>query len=127
MFAYFQNFGADYDGTSKVTEGFIEAELPLLKNKPAAQTLDLNVAARHARYDLEGFGSYLRTSTSNKIDANTWKASLNWQPLDWLRFRGTRFPRRSRAELRGPVPRQRRQLHADHESASQAPRSSRLA
>ena len=90
VFAYFQNFGADYNGTSKVTEGFIEAELPLLKNKPAAQTLDLNVAARQTRYDLDGFGSYLRTSSSNEIDATTWKASLNWQPLDWLRFRGTR-------------------------------------
>ncbi len=90
VFAYFQNFGADYNASSKVVEGFVEAELPLLKNKPAAQTLDLNVAARQTRYDLDGFGSYLRTSTSNEIDATTWKASLNWQPLDWLRLRGTR-------------------------------------
>jgi outer membrane receptor protein involved in Fe transport len=90
QFAYFQNFGADYNGTSKVSEAYIEAELPLLKDKPAARSLDLNVAARHARYDIDGFGSYLRTSTSNDIDATTWKGSLVWQPLDWLRLRGTR-------------------------------------
>ena len=41
-------------------------------------------------YDIEGFGSYLRTNTSNDIDANTWKASLSWEPLEWLRLRGTR-------------------------------------
>ncbi len=90
QFAYFQNFGADYNGTSKVTEAYVEAELPLLKDLPAARRLDLNVAARHARYDIDGFGSYLRTSTSNDIDATTWKGSLIWQPVDWLRIRGTR-------------------------------------
>ncbi len=90
QFAYFQNFGADYNGTSKVSEAYLEAELPLLRNLTMARQLDLNVAARHARYDLEGFGSYLRTSTSNDIDATTWKASLTWEPVEWLRLRGTR-------------------------------------
>ncbi|MEJ0035120.1 MAG: TonB-dependent receptor [Gammaproteobacteria bacterium] len=90
QFAYFQNFGADYNGTSKVTEGYLEAELPLLRDKPLAEKLELNVAGRHARYDQDGFGSYLRTSTSNKINATTWKGSLVWQPIDWLRVRGTR-------------------------------------
>jgi iron complex outermembrane receptor protein len=90
QFAYFQNFGADYNGTSKVSEAYLEAELPLLRNVTMARQLDLNVAGRHARYDFEGFGSYLRTSTSNKIDATTWKASLTWEPVEWLRLRGTR-------------------------------------
>jgi iron complex outermembrane receptor protein len=90
LFAYFQNFGADYDGTTKVVEGYLEAEFPLLRGAPFAQRLDLNVAARHARYDIEGFGSYLRTNVSNDIDADTWKASLSWQPIDWLRLRATR-------------------------------------
>ena len=90
LFAYFQNFGADYNGTSKVTEGYLEAELPLLKDAPGARRLDLNVAGRHARYDIDGFGSYLRANTSTEIDANTWKASLSWEPLEWLRLRGTR-------------------------------------
>ena len=90
QYAYFQNFGSDYNGTSKVTEGYIEAQLPLLREKPAAEKLELNVAARHARYDQDGFGSYLRTNASNKINATTWKGSLMWEPIDWLRVRGTR-------------------------------------
>jgi outer membrane receptor protein involved in Fe transport len=90
QFAYFQNFGADYNGTSKVSEAYLEVEMPLVRNKSVAEKLDLNVAARHARYDQSGFGSYLRTSTSNEIDATTWKGSLVWEPVDWLRLRGTR-------------------------------------
>lgn len=90
LFAYFQNFGADYNGTSKVSEGYLEVELPLLKDAAFARRLDLNVAGRHARYDIDGFGSYLRTQTSTDIDANTWKASLSWQPVEWLRLRTTR-------------------------------------
>lgn len=90
LFAYFQNFGADYDGTAKVVEGYVEAELPLLRERPLVRSLSLNVAGRHTQYDLEGFGSYLRTATSNDIDATTWKASLVWDPTDWLRVRATR-------------------------------------
>jgi iron complex outermembrane recepter protein len=90
LFAYFQNFGADYNGTSKVTEGYLEAELPLLRDVPGARRLDLNVAGRHAHYDIDGFGSYLRANTSTDINADTWKASLSWEPLEWLRLRGTR-------------------------------------
>lgn len=90
LFAYFQNFGADYDGTAKVVEGYVETELPLLRERPLARSLSLNVAGRHTQYDLEGFGSYLRTATNNDIDATTWKASLVWDPTDWLRVRATR-------------------------------------
>jgi outer membrane receptor protein involved in Fe transport len=90
LFAYFQNFGADYNGTTKVAEGYLEAELPLLTDAPGARHLDLNLAGRHAHYDIDGFGSYLRTQVSNTINANTWKASLSWEPLQGLRFRGTR-------------------------------------
>jgi outer membrane receptor protein involved in Fe transport len=90
LYAYFQNFGSDYNGTSKVTEGYLEAELPLLRDVPFARRLDLNVAGRHAHYAIDGFGSYLRTSTSTDINANTWKASLSWEPVQWLRLRGTR-------------------------------------
>lgn len=90
QFAYFQNFGADYSGTAKVVEGYLESELPLLNGARLAQQLNLNTAVRHTRYDIDGFGSYLRTHSSNEIDATTWKASLLWQPVDWLRLRGTR-------------------------------------
>ncbi len=109
-YAYFQNFGSDYNGTSKVTEVFVEGELPLLRDKPAARRLELNVAARHAKYEQDGFGSYLRTETSNDINATTWKGSLVWEPLDWLRLARHALTRHPCAELRRSVPRERQQL-----------------
>jgi iron complex outermembrane receptor protein len=90
LFAYFQNFGADYDGKSKVIEGYLEAELPLVRDAAWAKALSVNVAGRHARYELEGFGSYLRAQSEKEIDADTWKASLIWDVTDWLRLRTTR-------------------------------------
>ena len=89
LYAYFQNFGSDYDGKTKVAEGYAEVELQLLKDVPYFQSLVLNGAIRHAFYETSGFGSYLRTQTSNSFDATTWKLSLNWEPNDWLRVRAT--------------------------------------
>ncbi len=85
-------------------------ELPLLEDKPAARRLDLNVAARHARYDIDGFGSYLRTSTSNDIDATTWKGSLVVAAGGLAASARHALARRSRAKLRGPLSRERQQL-----------------
>lgn len=63
----------DYD----VTEVFAEVDLPLLAERPMIQNLDLNLAARYADYSLSG-------------GATTWKASLNYEPNDQVRFRATR-------------------------------------
>jgi len=90
QFAYFQNFGADYWGTSKVVEGYVQSVAPLMRDVAGAQKLDLDVAARYTRYDIDGFGSYLRANTNTKINATTWKGSLIWEPVEWLRLRGTR-------------------------------------
>jgi outer membrane receptor protein involved in Fe transport len=90
VYAYFQNFGSDYDGETKVAEGYLEAELPLVKDAPLVQSLVLNGAIREAFYKISGFGSYLRTAVSNDFSATTWKVSLNWEPSDWLRIRATR-------------------------------------
>lgn len=89
VYAYFQNFGSDYSGKTKVTEGYVELELPVTKNAPVLGTLTLNGAARQAHYSTSGFGSYLRAAASNQFDAVTWKLSANWEPVDWLRFRAT--------------------------------------
>src|SRR5690606_34922069 len=45
-FAYFQNFGADYNARQDVTEAYLEAELPLLNGAPLANELNLNAAVR---------------------------------------------------------------------------------
>lgn len=89
VFAYFQNFGADYDGKTEVIEGYVEAELPIVEDVPFFNSLVLNGAVRQAHYDISGFGSYLRTQTETDFDATTWKVSLNWEPVDWLRVRAT--------------------------------------
>lgn len=89
LYAYFQNFGSDYDGKTKVAEGYLELELPLVKDVPLFHSLTVNGAIRQAFYDVSGFGSYLRAEASNSFDATTWKVSVNWEPVDWLRLRGT--------------------------------------
>jgi outer membrane receptor protein involved in Fe transport len=89
IYAYFQNFGSDYNGETKVAEGYLEAELPLMKDMPGARSVVLNGALRLTHYDITGFGSYLRTNAHSEFDATTWKISLNWEPLPWLRVRAT--------------------------------------
>ncbi len=89
VFAYFQNFGADYNGKQDVIEGYVEAELPLLKDVTLARTLSLNAAARRTHYDIEGFGSFNQAAAKSSIDATTWKLGLVWEPLDWMRVRAT--------------------------------------
>jgi outer membrane receptor protein involved in Fe transport len=84
--------GAAINGDVNVKEGFIEAGLPLLKDVPFAQSLDLNGAVRVTDY-----------STSGTVWS--WKAGATWEPVSALRFRVTRS-RDIRApnifELNGP-------------------------
>jgi outer membrane receptor protein involved in Fe transport len=61
-------------GSYNVTEGFVEAGIPLLKERPLARSLDLNLAARLAHYSTSG----------NEL---SWKAGLTWRPIDSLLFR----------------------------------------
>lgn len=89
VYAYFQNFGSDYTGNTRVVEGYVEAELPVIEGVPGVEMLSINGAVRQAHYRVSGFGSYLRANARNSFDATTWKVSLNWEFADWLRFRAT--------------------------------------
>jgi outer membrane receptor protein involved in Fe transport len=62
-------------GTQNVREGYVELRAPVLKQKPFAKDVSVDVAGRHSQYDL--FGA-----------TNTWKADLHWQANDTLMFRG---------------------------------------
>lgn len=64
-------------GSYDVKELFVETLVPLAKNLPFAEALDLNAAVRFTDY-----------STSGNV--TTWKGGLSWSPVDWLRFRATR-------------------------------------
>jgi iron complex outermembrane recepter protein len=97
---FFSNNAQNIDGKIKVTEGYVETAIPLARDVAFAKTLDVNGAIRRTNYDRDGAG------TSSSVDATTHKYGLVWQPLDWLRFRGTksrdiRAPNVS--ELFGPV------------------------
>jgi outer membrane receptor protein involved in Fe transport len=60
-----------------VTEGFLELALPIAREQAFAHRAELNGAIRVTEY-------------SNSGTVETWKVGVEWEPVDWLRFRGTR-------------------------------------
>jgi outer membrane receptor protein involved in Fe transport len=65
------------DGKYDVKEAYAEAVVPLATDAPFAKNLEINGAARYTDY-----------STSGSV--GTWKLGATWQPVNDLRFRGTR-------------------------------------
>jgi len=66
----------DTVGSFDVRELFAEARLPILQDKPFAQTLSFEVGYRYSDYNL-GF------------DTDTYKFGLDWAPVKDIRFRGS--------------------------------------
>ncbi len=62
-------------GTINVNEGYGELLIPVLSDLPLVKKFEINLGLRDSEYDTTG-GSF------------TWKASGDWQMLDWLRIRG---------------------------------------
>lgn len=65
------------EGSYDVTEGFLEAVLPLAQDSSLADNLDLNLGVRITNY-----------STSGSVE--TWKVGVNYAPIEDIRFRVTR-------------------------------------
>jgi outer membrane receptor protein involved in Fe transport len=61
-------------GSFTVKEAFAEAQVPILKNVPGADTLNFAAALRHANYTTVG-------------SVNTWKVGLDWAPIHDVLFR----------------------------------------
>jgi iron complex outermembrane recepter protein len=80
------NFGGDFSGKVKVTEGFAEVNLPLLRDHAAARLLETDLAYRHTHTQDDNLATHVRGSN----DADTWKLSVVYEPLEWLRVRATR-------------------------------------
>ncbi|MEY4761751.1 MAG: hypothetical protein RLZZ200_1607, partial [Pseudomonadota bacterium] len=74
---YISNQVPPVSASQTVSEGALEADIPLLREKSMVKSLNLNLAARYTHY-----------STSGSVE--TWKAGLDWQATDSLRFRATR-------------------------------------
>jgi outer membrane receptor protein involved in Fe transport len=62
-------------GQQKVSEVYGELLVPLLKDRPLAQDLSLDLGYRHSSYDRSG-------------GAGTYKGDVSWKPSSALRFRG---------------------------------------
>ena len=62
-------------GSQEVREVYVELRAPLLRNKPFAKDVSVDVGGRHSYYSL--FGA-----------VNTWKTDLHWQATNAMMFRG---------------------------------------
>jgi iron complex outermembrane recepter protein len=70
------NFAEPTRGRYDVKEIYAELAIPLLRDQPGAEALDVDIAGRWSDYNT--FGSEF-----------TYKGSVSWQPVQQLRFRGT--------------------------------------
>jgi len=73
-----------------VVEAYGEMSVPLLRDAPFAKRLEIDsLSARWSQYKNEGTlgpGDGIKRTH----DMFTWKASAFWDPVDWLRVRGSR-------------------------------------
>lgn len=69
------NIAPETKGKFDVYELFGEARIPLLRDMPFAKALDLNLSARFSDYSTVGH-------------TKAYAASLEYEPNDWLKFRG---------------------------------------
>jgi outer membrane receptor protein involved in Fe transport len=83
---YPTQYGESFAGDVDVTEGFVEANLPVLSDAAFAKKLEFNTAARISKYENQGKGPDFTSATRNIF---TWKISSIWDPTDWLRLRGS--------------------------------------
>ncbi len=71
-------------GKIKVAEAYLETIIPLAKEVTMAENLEVNGAIRRTKYDRDGSG------VSSEVYATTWKGGFVWEPIEMLRFRGTK-------------------------------------
>jgi len=79
-------YGDSFAGNTDVKEVFAEFEMPLLRDLPGAQLLTVNVAGRHSEYHNTDEVS----GQSGTQSFDTWKFAFVYDPIDWLRLRGSR-------------------------------------
>lgn len=75
--SYFSGNFKPVNGSYDVKEGFLEVVVPLAKDVPFAQALDLNGAVRATEYSTSGF-------------VTTWKVGATWKPFNDLLIRAVR-------------------------------------
>jgi iron complex outermembrane recepter protein len=78
------------EGRVRVTELFMETQIPLIEGKPFFEQLSLNGAYRYSDYSVEGNG------VRNNFDAHSFGGGVNWSPSPDIHFRA-QFQRAIRA------------------------------
>ncbi len=68
----------EYSGVIEAKEAFFEASVPILRDMPFADYLEVNAAIRVADYNLEAVGT-----------TYSYRAGLQWAPVEDIRFRAT--------------------------------------
>jgi outer membrane receptor protein involved in Fe transport len=77
--------GSRISGKIEVTEGYAEAEVPILANMSFFDELSVNGAIRRTHYKRSS--DFFPSST---VNVTTWKVGGVWAPFDFIRFRATR-------------------------------------
>ncbi|WP_298198762.1 TonB-dependent receptor [Novosphingobium sp.] len=70
-----------FRGGYKVTEGFAEANIPLIEDKPLFNKLSLEAGLRQSRYEVNAPGK-------PTFNATTWKVGATWEPVSDIKVRG---------------------------------------
>ncbi len=79
-------FGNNIRGNLKIMEGYVETNIPLLRDLPAVQALELDAAYRGTHQT----NTDKVTGNSKTLNFSTWKVSGTWDVIDGVRFRATR-------------------------------------
>jgi len=72
-------------GEIEVAEGYLETNIPILKDVPFTRALELNGAARRTHYTTSS-----DATPDNKLSVTTWKAGVTWEVIPEVRFRATK-------------------------------------
>lgn len=73
-------------GTNSFKDFFAEALIPLAKDAPWAQTLELSLGYRHS---VSEFADKLAGVKGEEQGSDAYKVELNWQPVDFARIRAS--------------------------------------
>ena len=79
----------DIAGRLKVTEGFVEAQLPLVQDQPFFQELRLNGGYRRSHYETSGIDPLSQLNSRNSFNTDTWKGEVYWTPVRDIKLRAT--------------------------------------
>jgi outer membrane receptor protein involved in Fe transport len=72
-------------GKNAYVDYFTEVAVPLLRNAPAAQSLDMTFGYRYSRADFKD----LTKNASGDNNSSSYKVELSWQPIDYVRGRAS--------------------------------------